>query len=185
MGDPETGLSSSWFALAVRPRFDKAVAKALDRKGFETFVPLYRKPHPNRRRGADAELPLFPGYVCCRFDVQKRMPILTTPGVIQVLGAGNTPVALAEQEIVALQRAIQAQLPLRPFPFIEVGQRVKIERGVLTGVEGIVMSCKETLRLVLSISLLQRSVLVEINRDQVALAGAAGAVFDPAKGEYT
>ena len=161
--------SPQWFALAVKPRFDKAVARTLEMKGYEILLPLYRKPHRHGVRSKDSELPLFPGYVCCRFDVGARMPILTTPGVIQVLGAGGNPVALSELEIASLQAAMKAQLPVQPFAFIETGQRVRIVKGVLAGVEGIVIGSKQCLRLVLSITLLQRSVLVEIDSDQVSV----------------
>jgi transcription antitermination factor NusG len=93
---------------------------------------------------------------------------LSTLGVIQILGAGNTPIALSDVEIASLQTAIQAQLPLQPFSFVQAGQRVRINGGVLAGVEGVVMSFKQRLRLVLSITLLRRSVLLEIDRDQVS-----------------
>ncbi len=157
-----------WFALAVKPRFDKAVAQALEMKGYETLLPLYKKHHKYGARSKVAELPLFPGYVCCRFDVLTRLPILTTPGVIQVLGAGNMPIPLSDVEITSLQTAIKAQLPVQPFPFVDAGRRVRINSGALAGVEGIVIDCKQRLRLVLSITLLQRSVLLEIDRDQVS-----------------
>jgi transcription termination/antitermination protein NusG len=168
MSDEETYQAPSWFALAVRPRFDKAVARTLEMKGYETFLPLYRKQHQNGTRSRDSELPLFPGYVCCRFDLRYRLPILTTPGVVQIFGAGDSPIPLADVEVASLQTAVRAQLPLEPFPFVQIGQRVRIERGALAGVEGIVMSFKQTLRLVLSITLLQRSVLLEVSRDEVA-----------------
>jgi transcription antitermination factor NusG len=158
--------SHEWFALAVKPRFDKAVARALEAKGYETLLPLYQK---HGVRSKVSELPLFPGYVCCRFDVQSRLPILTTPGVIQVLGTGNRPAPLSEVEVNSLRTAIQAQIPVQPFPFVGAGQRVRINRGLLAGVEGIVISCKHRLRLVLSITLLQRSVLLEIDRDLVSV----------------
>lgn len=160
--------SPQWFALAVKPRFDKAVARTLEGKGYETFLPLYKKQHKYGGRARNSELPLFPGYVCCRFNVQARLPILTTPGVIQVLGAGNMPIALSDSEINSLQTAVKAQLPISPFPFVDAGQRVRINSGTLAGVEGIVISCKQRLRLVLSITLLQRSVLLEIDHDQVS-----------------
>jgi transcription antitermination factor NusG len=94
---------------------------------------------------------------------------VTTPGVTQILGAGNRPVALSETEIASLQIAIKAQLPMQPFPFLQVGQRVRIEEGVLAGVVGTIVSVKRFVNLVLSVTLLQRSVLLEINRDQVDL----------------
>jgi transcription antitermination factor NusG len=164
--------SYQWFALAVKPRFDKAVCRALEVKGYETFLPLYKKHHNYGARSKDCELPLFPGYVCCRFDIQMRLPVLTTPGVIQVLGAGNVPIALSNVEINSLQTAIKAQIPVQPFPYVDVGHRVRINSGFLAGVEGIVISCKHRLRLVLSITLLQRSVLLEIDRDQVSTEAA-------------
>ena len=173
-----------WFALAVRPRFDQAVARALERRGHETFLPLYRRHDQSGARPVEAELPLFPGYVCCRFDVRNRMPILATPGVIHILGAGNTPAALDDIEVASLQTAIRSQFRIQPFPFIQAGQRVRIQSGELAGVVGIVMSFGQTLRLVLSITLLQRSVLVEIGRDAAIFSTSSNtAPFELVKGD--
>jgi transcription antitermination factor NusG len=164
----ETG-TPQWFALGVKPRFDKAVARTLKSKGFETLLPLYKKRHRYAARCKVAELPLFPGYVFCRFNVLTRLPILTTPGVTQILGIGNTPIPLSENEIASLQAAVKSDLPLQPFPFLQAGQRVRIEDGVLAGVVGIVIRCKQSLRLVLSITLLQRSVFLEIDQHQISV----------------
>jgi transcription antitermination factor NusG len=158
-----------WFALAVKPRFDKAVARTLANKGYETLLPMYKKQHKYAARNKASELPLFPGYVFCRFNVLTRLPILTTPGVTQILGMGNRPIPLSEAEMFSLQRVIDVRFPLRPFPFLQAGQRVRIEGGMLTGVVGIVIRVKDSLRLILSISLLQRSVLLEIDGYQVSL----------------
>jgi transcription antitermination factor NusG len=160
---PEAG-SVQWFALAVKPRHDKAVARSLESKGFETFVPLFTRRRCYSTRYKDSELPLFPGYVFCRFDAGFRLPIVTTPGITQILGNGNSPSPLSETEINSLQTAVRAQLPIEPFPYLKVGQRVRIEEGVLSGVEGIVIRMKQSFRLVLSITLLQRSVLLEVDR---------------------
>ncbi len=170
IGPPSEGFPQ-WFALVVKPRFDKAVARALESKGYETFLPLYKKHHQYGARSKSSELPLFPGYVCCRFDVHARLPIVTTPGVIQVLGAGNLPLPVSDVEINSLQTAIRAQIPIEPFAFAATGQRVQINRGVLAGMEGIVLESKPSLRLILSVKLLQRSVLLEIDRDQVNAGG--------------
>ena len=164
---PETG-TPEWFALAVKPRHDKAVAKTLETKGFQTFLPLYTKRQAYASRTKSYELPLFPGYVFCRFNAFRRLPILTTPGVTQILGVGNMPIPLSETEITSLQIAIKAQLLVQPFPFLQVGRKVRIRKGALAGVEGIVMGSKQCLRLVLSVTLLQRSVLLEIDRDHVS-----------------
>jgi transcription antitermination factor NusG len=164
----ESGLIQ-WFAIAVKPRHDKAVARALANKGFETLLPLYKKQHRYANRRTETELPLFPGYVFCCFNILTRLPILTTPGVTHILGTGNTPIPLPENEIVSLQTAINADVPLQPFPFLQVGQRVRIEEGVLAGVVGIVIRFKQSLRLVLSVTLLQRSILLEIDPRQVSV----------------
>jgi transcription antitermination factor NusG len=158
-----------WFALNVKPRFDKAVGRALANKGFETLVPLYKKRYSCGTRLKESELPLFPGYVFCRFDVLKRLPILMTPGVTHILGNGDHPLALLQTEIASLKTAIQAGVRLQSFPYIEVGQKVRIEKGALAGIVGIVVKFKQSLRLVLSVTLLQRSVLVEIDSREVAL----------------
>ena len=158
---------AQWFALVVKPRFDKAVARTLEAKGYETLVPTYRKHHTYGTRSKVSELPLFPGYVCCRFDVRTSLPILSTPGVVHIVGVGRAPIPISDVEVRSLQAAINARLPVQPFPFVNVGQRVRITTGVLAGIEGIVLGPKPNLRLILSITLLQRSVLLEINRDQV------------------
>jgi transcription antitermination factor NusG len=100
----------SWFALNTRFRYEDYVAKQLGAKGYEILLPVYRC----RRRWSDrmknVDLPLFPGYLFCRFDANDRLPILTTPGMIQVVGFGKTPVPVEESEIVAIQRAIRSDL---------------------------------------------------------------------------
>jgi transcription antitermination factor NusG len=159
------------YALAVKPRHDTAVSGALEHKGYQTLLPLYKKHRRYSARTRESELPLFPGYIFCRFNSSTRLPILTTPGVIQILGAGRTSIPVEESEITSLQTALRLQLPVQPIPFLETGQRVRITEGALLGVEGIVMGFKQCLRLVLSISLLQRSVLLEIDRDCVSPEG--------------
>jgi transcription antitermination factor NusG len=167
----EKSVLQQWYALAVKPRHDKAVSKTLENKGYQTLVPLYKKRHRYATRLKETELPLFPGYVFCRFSPLLRLPILTTPGVIQILGAGRLPIPVAETEMESLQTALRLHLPMQPCEFLEVGQRVRITEGSLTGVEGIVMSHKQYLRVVLSITLLRRSLFLEIDRDCVSTEG--------------
>lgn len=159
--------AARWYALTVRPRHDKAVSRTLEHKGYETLVPLYRKRIRYASRIKETELPLFPGYVFCRFNPGTKLPILTTPGVVQVLGTGRVPVPVDEAEIASLQSAVKLKIPLCPFPFLQAGQRVRVTSGALAGVEGIVTTVKQCLRLVLSITLLQRSVLLEIDSECV------------------
>ncbi len=167
----------NWYALSVNVRHEKVVSQLLSNKGFETFLPLYTRRHLYTRRVREFELPLFPGYLFCRFDPATRLPILTTPGVLRVVGAGRTPIPVDNDEITTIQRAVEANVSMVPHPYWRSGQIGRITSGALAGVEGIVVNAKHPVRLVLSVSLLQRSVLLEIDSDcvtQVDEADAAG-----------
>ena len=156
--------SQAWFALQVKPRHEGMTAAALEAKGLEKFLPLQTM----RRRWSDRvktyEAPLFPGYVFCRFDAMCRLPILTTPGVSAVVGCGKKPEPIADEEISSLQTIVNSGVFAVPCPFVTTGQRVKIDVGPLSGTAGVVVNVKNAVRLVVSITLLQRSVAVEIDR---------------------
>ena len=153
-----------WYAIRVKSKFETVTSAGLAGKGYEPFLPLYTA----RRRWSDRvkqlELPLFPGYVFCRFDVNARLPVLTTTGVISVVGYGREPVAIDEGEIAAVRAIIASGLPAVPWPFLRAGNRVLIEQGPLAGIEGIVLSMKKECRLIVSVTMLQRSMGVEIDR---------------------
>jgi transcriptional antiterminator NusG len=159
--------SQAWFALTAKPRHEKVVAANLYGKGLESFVTLYRS-----RRIQSVDLPLFPGYVFCRFAYASRLPVLNTPGVTSVVGFSDGPTPVADDEILRI-RAIQASgLPTHPWPYVQVGQRARIERGALAGLEGVLIREKDALRVVVSVELLRRAVAVEIDRDMIrAVAG--------------
>ena len=152
-----------WFALQVRTRHETAIAGFLEAKGYERFVPLYKFKKRWSDRIKVMEAPLFPGYLFCRFDPQLRLPILKTPGVIQIVGYNRIPTAIDELEIKAIQTLVASGLQTPPWPFLAVGERVRIESGSLRGLDGIVVKMKENHRLVVSITLLRRSVAVEID----------------------
>src|SRR5881409_2808314 len=147
-----------WYALRIRSRHEKVIAATLFDKGYEVFLPLHRCKRRWSDRIKEMALPLFPGYLFCRFDLQKRLPVLVTPGILHVVGIGKAPVALGEHEIAAIQSIVASRLRVEPWPFLEIGQRLRIERGPLMGVEGILVARKKPFRLVVSVTLLQRSV---------------------------
>jgi transcription antitermination factor NusG len=152
-----------WYALRVRSRFENSVVTHLQGRGYESFLPLYK----SRRRWSDRfkeiELPLFAGYVFCQLNPLDRLPVLTVPGVVHVVGIGRNPVPIDETEISAIQAAVKSGLPRQPWPFLEIGQRVTIEHGPLRGVEGVLLGFRGNQRLVLSVRLLQRSVAVQVD----------------------
>jgi transcription antitermination factor NusG len=154
----------SWFALQVKPRHEKTTAEALRSKGLEDFLPQYLAIRRWSDRIKRLEAPLFPRYVFCRFDLRNKLNVLTTPGVVSILGVGKTPLAVAEAEITALRAIVQSHLPMQPWPFLKIGQWVRLECGPLAGLEGILLEFKNLNRLIVSVTLLQRSVAVEIER---------------------
>jgi transcription antitermination factor NusG len=153
-----------WYALHVRARHEKAVDRVLRERGYDALLPMYRA----RRRWSDriqeVELPLFPCYVFCRFDPHRLTPIMTTPGVIRPISFGTKIVPVDEAEIGAIQAVIGSRLNCEPWPYFRVGQRVRIEHGCLSGLEGFVQLMKGRFRLVVSVTLLQRSCAVEIDQ---------------------
>jgi len=162
-----------WFALQVRTRHESGVANYLHGQGYESFLPLYKCRRRWSDRVKEVQTPLFPGYLFCRFDPRDRLPVMKTPGVMQIVGVNRVPVPVDEVEISAIQTLVMSGIPNQPWPFLQVGERVRIESGSLCGFEGILMDFKGTHRLVLSITLLQRSVSVEIDSAFVSSASAS------------
>jgi transcription antitermination factor NusG len=165
----------SWFALSVKSRHEKVVRQLLANKGFETFLPLYTRHHQYVRRARKFDLPLFPGYLFCRFDPTRCLQIVTTPGVLRLVGFGRTPTPVDHVEIASIQKVIAANIPALPYPYWRSGQKGRITHGALAGVEGVVVGDKSSLRLILSVTLLQRSVLLEIDASRVELVPEAHA----------
>ena len=159
------GEDSFWYALYVRSRFEKVVARNLRSKGYDEFLPLYRRSRRWSDRIKEIDFPLFPGYVFCRFNPLNRLPILTIPGVSAIVGFGNNFVSVEERDLNVIRAVLKSGNYCEPWPFLQIGQRVRVESGPLAGTEGIVLMFNKTYRLVISINMLQRSVAVEIDRD--------------------
>ena len=155
--------SASWFAVFTRPHYEKMAAASLRSKGYDEFLPL----SPSRARSArpsDRSLvPLFPRYFFCRFNVSKRLPILTAPGVIGLVSSGRTPLPVTPREIEGIQRIIQSGLMPSPHVRFRDGQRVVLTEGPLKGVQGFLISHKSVHRLVVVVTILGRGVSVEID----------------------
>ena len=153
---------AAWYALQVRSRKESYVASQIQGQGFECLLPTYKSIRKWSDRIKELEQPLFPGYLFCRFDFQNRRPVVTTPGVLQIVGFGRTAIPVSEEEIQALQLAVASGIPKQPWPYLELGQRVRVNYGTLTGLEGILVTLKGNHRVVLSVALLQRSVAMEV-----------------------
>ena len=154
----------SWYALQIQSKLMRSISAMVCGKGYETYVPLYRARHRWSDRVKPVDLPLFPGYAFCRFDARDRLPILTVPGVVGIVGAGKNPIPVEDKEIESIRAILASDLPAERWPFLGIGSNVYIERGPLAGVEGIITNTDKVYRLIVSVNLLQRSVAVEIDR---------------------
>jgi len=175
-GSPRVAISlgtgiERWFAVQVRTRWESSAALLLSGKGYQTLLPTYSAQKRWNGRLRQVNAPLFPGYVFCQFDTQKRLPILVTPGVIAVVSQGKVPLPVDDAEIAAIRTLVSSGAPVEPWPFLEIGQKVRIESDALQGLEGILVQFKGNHRVVLSVSLLRRSVALEIDRASVSPLG--------------
>jgi transcription antitermination factor NusG len=158
---------SAWCALYTRHQHEKGVAQALTCKGFEVLLPLYNSVRRWKDRRKLLSLPLFPGYVFVRGGITRRLQIVTTPGVHMILCTGDHVAVIPEAEIEAIRKAVNGPYRIEPHPFLKCGDRVRVKRGALEGVDGILVRKKNLCRLVLSIDLLAKSVGLEIDAADV------------------
>ncbi len=152
-----------WFALQVRSRREFHVSTQLTGLGYECFLPVYKSERRWSDRVKEIEQPLFPGYLFCRFDYHNRGPILMTPAVQQIVGVGRTPIPVGETEVESIRQALASGLPTQPWLYLQIGQRVRVSHGSMNNLEGILINFKGGHRVVLSVSLLQRSVAMEVD----------------------
>ena len=169
-----------WYALRVRSNFERTAQAALRGRGLAEFLPLYRKLSRWSDRSKTIERPLFPGYVFARFEASNRLPVLMMPGVVQVVGNTLGPIPVDEAELNVIRRSCESGSCVIPWPYLTVGAEVEVEDGILSGLRGILVRVKDSLRVVVSLSLLQRSVAVELDRECVRLVGVGARKARPA-----
>jgi transcription antitermination factor NusG len=166
-----TATPGPWFAVYTRHQHERKVASRLAEQQFETFFPTYVELHRWKDRRKEVSMPLFPGYVFFRGLLERRVQILSVPGVHFIVSAGQSPAEIPGHEVDALRRAVHHGLPLEPFPFLNAGDRVRVVHGPLSGVEGLLIRKKDALRLVLSVEILGRSAAVEVDICDVKQCG--------------
>jgi len=161
---------ANWYAIQVRSRSEFFTAKLLRNKGFDELVPRYKSKRRWSDRKMDIELPLFPGYIFCRFDPVLRLPIIMTSGVVRIVGIGKAPLPIDAREMEAILHVVNSRYEAEPYPFVTLGERIYIRRGPLAGLEGIISGYKNR-RLILSVGLVQRSIAVELDDDTLGAIG--------------
>ncbi len=156
-----------WYAVRVRPNYEKPVAVALRGKGFQEFLPLIRSKRQWSDRVKIMDLPLFPGYLFCRLNLAERLPLLTTPGFLYLVGVGKNPEPVDELEIAGIQAVLRSGLTVTAWPNLAVGQKVRLKHGPLRGLEGVLTRIANRHRIYVSVTLLKRSISVEVDPEWV------------------
>ncbi len=156
-----------WYAVSVRPRHEKLVTRHLEHQGLNYFLPVYRSVRRWKDRRKELDMALFPGYVFVNLNARDRSGVLRAPGVLRFVTFQGQPAPVPDGEIRALESSLSAGLRPQPHPYLRQGRKVRVKRGPLAGAEGIMIRRKDRFRLVLSIDLIMRSVMVEVEEADV------------------
>jgi transcription antitermination factor NusG len=159
---------SAWFALVIHQYKRERCEEMLARLGYEYFSPCVEVVRTWSDRRKCLTVPLFPGYIFCRFNPEKRLALLRIPGVLGVVGSAKHLHEVSANEIDAIRVAIRSDLLVEPCPFMAIGKKIKVKQGPLRGVEGVLVRSKTRSRLLLSVGILNRSVSVEVEETQLA-----------------
>ena len=159
-----------WFAITVKHQHERRVEDALSFQNFEALAPVYRAQHRWSDRVKEIDLPLFAGYLFCRFAYLERARVLNTPGVRRIVGFRDAAAPVDDAEMASIQAMQRSGAPVRPWPYLKPGDRVRVERGPLRGLSGTLIREKDLFRLVIGVELLQRSIAAEVSPDMISPA---------------
>lgn len=156
-------VEAHWYAIYANTRHEKVVARQLQERGIETFLPLYRSWHKWKDRRKLVELALFPSYVFIKIPLYLKLRALQVSGVVHIVSFNGQLSELPEHEINALRSGLENDVYAEPHPYLRIGRKVRVVRGPMVGTEGILVRKKDKYRVVVSIDVLMRSVAVEID----------------------
>ena len=163
--------STNWYAVCVRYQNEQRVEQVLRYQGWETLVPRYRSRRQWLDRRQDIEVALFAGFVFCRFAACQKMRVEDTPGVLRIVSFGGAPAAIEAWEMEEIRSVAESRVALSPWPYLKQGDRVRVERGALKGIEGRLLRTPEGARLIVGVELLQRAIACEMDPDMVVPLG--------------
>ena len=161
---------ANWYAAYTSARHEKSVARQLEERSINCFLPLYRSWHRWADRRKQVELALFPSYVFVHIDPRERLRVLQLPGVVRLVSFNGSPAPLPETDIEGLRNGLEQGIYAQPHPYLQTGRRVRVVRGPLAGAHGILVRKKDKLRFVISIDVLMRSVAVELDAEDIVAA---------------
>ena len=156
-----------WYVAQIRAQHERRVSEQLGQRSIANFLPLYERVSKWKDRRVRLQVPLFAGYIFVCVALCERVRVLEIPSLVRLVGFGGQPEALPDDEIEGIRNSLNFKLPAEPHPYLTIGRRVRISRGPLCGVEGILVRKKSSIRLILSVDLIQRSMAVEIDAADV------------------
>ena len=160
-----------WYAAYTCANHEKQVAAEFGARDVEHFLPLYSSVRRWKDRRVTVDLPLFPGYVFVRLALSDRLRVVQIPSVVRLIGFGGLPTALPDTEMEILRMGLCQSLRAEPHPYLTVGRRVRISAGPFAGLEGVLKRKKSSLRVVVTLELIQRSVAVEVDVAEIRPLG--------------
>src|SRR5437899_643857 len=163
---PTQWTEQHWYAAYTCANHEKLVVAELGMREVEHFLPLYRSVRRWRDRRVTLDLPLFPGYVFVRLALRDRLSVVQMPSVVRLLGFNGLPAALPDRDMEIMRLGLSQSLA-EPHPFLAVGRRIRITGGPFAGLEGTLKRKKNNLRVVVSLELIQRSVVVDVDATDV------------------
>ena len=172
---PSDSAQLRWYAAYTCANHEKSVRVQLEERSVESFLPVYETVRRWKDRRMHLQLPLFPGYVFVRMALGDRLRVLQVPSVVRLVGFDGHLSALPDEEIEGLKKGLAGGVLAEPHPFLSAGRRVRVKAGPLAGIEGIVIRRKNRLRLVISLELIQRSAMVEVDAADLEPLGKARA----------
>jgi transcription antitermination factor NusG len=161
-------MNQNWFALTVQPNHERTAERGLLNRGLEAYLPTHKVKRRWSDRQKELEVVLFPGYVFCRFEKSDLMRVLNAPSVRSIVGVGRTPAPVDDAEIFAVKALVSSGRPILPWPYLRIGQNVRIDRGPLAELRGVVMRVKDSCRVIVSVEALGCSLGVEVDADALA-----------------
>ena len=170
---PSRWVEQHWYAIQTCANHEKRVACELKARDVEHFFPSYASVRRWKDRRVMLDLPLFPGYLFVRLALRNRLGVLQIPSVVRLVGFGGIPSALPDEEMAALRAGLSERLRAQPHPFLTVGRRVRITRGPFSGLEGVLQRKKNSLRVIVSVELIQCSIALDVDAADVAPAASA------------
>jgi len=157
-----------WYAGCTASRHEKRVAEHFAQRGVDHLLPLYETTHRWNNGRHRVLLPLFPGYIFVRIALRDRLRVIEVPGFVRLVGFNSLPYPLPEADINRMKEALSKGVLAEPYPYLTAGTRVEIRNGPLQGMTGILLRRRNKCGVVISVDMIMRSMVVEVEASDVA-----------------